>query len=183
MKYNLFKKAFTLLELIFVIIIIAIIIATMIPDSKDTKLSEGATQLVSHIRYTQHLAMIDDQFDATDATWYQNLWQIRFNGNQYSIVSDNNNRFAQSPLDGVNLNNIDLNANFGATVALSGGCNGATMISFDHLGRPITGNLTAGTFIAAMGGLIQNTCTITLTNGTDDVNISIEPETGYAHIE
>ena len=50
----------------------------MLRDSKSTKLSEAATQLISHIRYTQHLAMVDDKFDINDNTWFKERWQLMF---------------------------------------------------------------------------------------------------------
>ena len=89
------KKAFTLLELVFVVIVIGILAASIIPRVGSNKLQEAAIQLVSHIRYTQHLAMIDDTFNKDDINWYKKRWQIAFhNGNNtnnkwsYSIFSD-----------------------------------------------------------------------------------------------
>jgi len=72
------KKSFTLIELIFIIAIMGILVATIIPKVNSNKLDEAAIQLVSHLRYTQHLAMINDKFDATDNEWYKSRWQIRF---------------------------------------------------------------------------------------------------------
>ena len=72
------KKSFTLIELIFVIVIMGILIAVVLPRTNSNKLDEAAIQLVSHIRYTQHLAMINDNFNAQDSKWYKSRWQIRF---------------------------------------------------------------------------------------------------------
>ncbi len=92
-----FKYAFTMLELVFVIVVIGILSAVMLPKifgNKDN-LYLAAHQLVSDIRYTQHLAMIDDQFDASDSTWFKKRWQLRFsktagsdNHWSYTIYSD-----------------------------------------------------------------------------------------------
>ncbi len=73
------KEAFTMMELIFVLIVIGILAAVIMPEMKSSKLREAAIQVVSHIRYTQHLAMVDDKFDASDADWYKKRWQIQFN--------------------------------------------------------------------------------------------------------
>lgn len=73
------KKAFTLIELVFVIIIAGILAFAMIPKSNDTKLLEATNQLISHIRYTQHLAINGDQFDPNDKLWYKKMWRISFN--------------------------------------------------------------------------------------------------------
>ncbi|WP_300367295.1 prepilin-type N-terminal cleavage/methylation domain-containing protein, partial [Hydrogenimonas sp.] len=51
------KNAFTMLELIIVIVVVGILSAIMIPRFSDDKLREAADQIMSHIRYTQHLAM------------------------------------------------------------------------------------------------------------------------------
>lgn len=72
------KKSFTLLESVFVIVVIGIIAAVIIPRINSNNLHEAAEQVISHIRYTQHLAMMDDKFDSSDATWYQKRWRIRF---------------------------------------------------------------------------------------------------------
>jgi len=90
------KKAFTMLELVFVIIVVGILAATIIPNIKTNPLQEAAVQLVSDIRYTQHLAMVDDKYDSSDASWYKRRWQLLFetsadytNGFEaYSIFSD-----------------------------------------------------------------------------------------------
>jgi prepilin-type N-terminal cleavage/methylation domain-containing protein len=109
------KKAFTMLELIFVIVVIGILAAVVIPRTGSNRLYEAAIQVVSHIRYTQHLAMIDDKFSTADAQWYKDRWQIMFantagSGNawSYMIFSDSLgastgtpdvNEHAANPLD------------------------------------------------------------------------------------
>ena len=72
------KHAFTMLELVFVIVLIGIISVLAIPRFDDNNLRQAADQLVGHIRYTQHLAMMDDKFDAGDIDWYKRRWQIVF---------------------------------------------------------------------------------------------------------
>jgi len=72
------KKAFTLLELIFVIVVVGILAAVVLPNTHRDPLREAAVQLISHIRYTQHLAMIDDKFDANEPMWYRQRWQLAF---------------------------------------------------------------------------------------------------------
>jgi len=82
------KKAFTMLELVFVLVVIGILAAVMLPQMQSTKLREAAIQVVSHIRYTQHLAMVDDKFDASDADWYKGRWRIRFKKDLvYNVLS------------------------------------------------------------------------------------------------
>lgn len=84
------KKAFTLLELVFVIILIGILASIFWSKNYSNKAGEAAAQIISHIRYTQHLALSDDKFDANDANWYKKLWRIGFNNNAQCSESGKN---------------------------------------------------------------------------------------------
>ena len=110
------KKAFTLIELIFVIIVIGILSAVLAPSFKRNPLQEAADQIASHIRLTQQLALHDNKFNPTNSNWYKKRWQIRFfkkssaskDGTAkwaYAVFSDknldgnpNNNEIAIDPL-------------------------------------------------------------------------------------
>ena len=86
------KKAFTMLELVFVIVIVGILSYFVSSSFQRNPLREAADQVVNHIRYTQHLAMMDDKFDPSDARfktnpaysasydgqWYKEFWRTRF---------------------------------------------------------------------------------------------------------
>ena len=72
------KKAFTALEIIFVIVVLGILAAFIMPRFTRDDMTRAANQILSHIRYTQHLAMVDDKFDPNEQNWYKGLWQIRF---------------------------------------------------------------------------------------------------------
>ncbi len=102
------KNAFTMIELVFVIVIVGILSLVISSSFERNTLREAADQVVSHIRYTQHLAMVDDKFvpnpemskEGSAATrllesqeWYKGRWHILFsttaNGTiSYSIISD-----------------------------------------------------------------------------------------------
>ena len=217
------KKAFTMLELVFVIVVVAIISAMIAPSFGGNNLREAADQLVSHIRYTQHLAMMDEKFDASDPKWYRKRWQIIFgksdnsgstpdthNQVAYSIFSDtasnstgqvDKTEIAKNPLDNTKLlsggysgtldtsdeqstREMNIGEKYGViSYSLSGGC-AWSRISFDYLGRPFKGNLASYTWTKPyqVNKLIQTACNITLSDGTKNITIAIEPETGYAHI-
>ena len=80
------KKAFTLVELIFVVVVIGILAFALWPTKQPTQALEAARQIVAHIRYTQHLALNDDKFathtygtgDSIAKDWYKRLWRITF---------------------------------------------------------------------------------------------------------
>ncbi|WP_041960013.1 pilus assembly FimT family protein [Sulfurospirillum arsenophilum] len=88
------KKAFTMLELVFVIMIVGILSYFVSSSFQRNPLREAADQVVSHIRYTQHLAMQDDTFASNDSAWYRKRWQVRFSTaggvQSYAIMSDIN---------------------------------------------------------------------------------------------
>ena len=201
------KKAFTMLELIFVLVVIGILAAVIMPRLDRDPSREAAIQVLSHIRYTQHLAMMDDKYDSNDTQWYKARWQIFFandnsgNGNKvYTIFADDNkgggadigevavDPVSQRLLSGDSLynNHIDtmnLSKKYGVTnVTFTGGCINESRISFDHLGRPLKGALNAMTSPYGNSKLIQTTCNILLSTSDTNVTIAVEPETGYAHI-
>lgn len=81
------KKAFTLVELVFVVVVIGILTFALWPTKQPTQALEAARQIVAHIRYTQHLALNDDKFATHTDTgstssiakdWYKRLWRITF---------------------------------------------------------------------------------------------------------
>ncbi|OIP58356.1 MAG: prepilin-type N-terminal cleavage/methylation domain-containing protein [Helicobacteraceae bacterium CG2_30_36_10] len=175
------KKAFTMLELVFVIVVVGILAAIIIPNTRTNPVREGAVALLSHIRYAQHLAMVDDKFDAANPLWFRDRWQIRFSGSSYSIQSGNT--FAVDPQNrAANLENIDLAEQYSSSVTFGGACATDEIISFDHLGRPILGesNTTAEAYVS--GQLMTTDCNITLSDGSQNAVIQIRPETGYMSI-
>lgn len=128
------KKAFSMLELVFVIVVIGIIFAVMIPRTNSNRLQEAATQLVSHIKYTQHLAMIDDRYDASNSKWYKERWSIRFNTDEHSNYLEAYTIFADKA--GNSTGNADRSevaldpSNSG--IILSGGITGANALDIEH---------------------------------------------------
>jgi len=211
------KKAFTMLELVFVIVIISIITTITLSNRESTTLQEAAIQLISHIRYTQHLAFVDDKYNPNDDIWYKRRWQLIFGKSaytdyevSYTIFSDilatasgnpDEEEIARNPMDrnrrltgghsGTmhiynDANKVTKRMNLGLTYGiktynLSGGCSNARL-TFDHLGRPLTGNPSSMTMPYQSSRLISQTCRITLTSDEGSITIAVEPETGYAHI-
>ncbi|WP_457592678.1 pilus assembly FimT family protein [Hydrogenimonas sp.] len=198
------KKAFTMLELIVVILIVAILSLIMIPRFSDGNLREAADQIISHIRYTQHLAMIDDRYDPQVSNWHQERWQISFRqcggGNSwYYVVGRDldhgggigNDEAAVNPLDKKRLfvsnacnpnsdqsDQILITEKFGIdNVQFSLPCRANGYIAFDNYGRPYKTTLGTTDY-----DIITGTCSITFTTNDGNFSITIEPETGYTHL-
>ncbi|MGF7441597.1 pilus assembly FimT family protein [Campylobacter concisus] len=75
------NKGFTVIELIFVIIAVGILAAMIIPRLEINGAREAATQMLTHIRYAQHLAMQDDKFvhSENEKFWFKMRWGIAIN--------------------------------------------------------------------------------------------------------
>ena len=173
------KKAFTLLELIFVVVIAGILAFVLIPKSSDTKLLESANQLISHIRYAQQLALNNDQFDPNDENWYKKMWRIEFESNgTYKVWRGNeakSNKIAPDPANpGQKLKDVQLKRGIIAK---------GSKVIFDELGRVYSEQaatksyehkIDQNTTIKLCKGSASSDCT-----GKEHIKLSIEPETGY----
>lgn len=99
------KPAFTLLELIFVIVALGIIASVAISRLERDHLNDAANQILQDIRYTQHLALMDDKTQPGNNLWQRRLWSISFascnSGNTwyYGIGSDDDNNSANNAFD------------------------------------------------------------------------------------
>lgn len=159
-KMQTHTKAFTMLELVFVIIILGILAALTLPRIERDVRQEAADNLLSAIRYTQHLALIDDKHSYKDPNWQRTLWLIRFAkfGNEwtYTIGSDidkggnidnniNNREAAVDPLTGKYFYTNDatqddnesprifLTKKYGITNVTFNGCKGSQQTQARHI--------------------------------------------------
>ena len=175
------KKAFTMLELIFVIVVMGIIIAVVTPNTRSNPAAEAAVELQSQIRYAQHLAMVDDQYDGADANWFKNRWQVVIDDNNLTIQSENGTVFASDTLATDRPLSRDYEKKYGVTVSSSDtDCpmiSGVFYLSFDHIGRPLIGDLND--YATPLAHLLTNNCTITIAGNGVTVTVDIMPETGF----
>jgi prepilin-type N-terminal cleavage/methylation domain-containing protein len=210
-KYMKNNQGFTMIELVMVIVVLGILAALALPRL-DRDLRQGAIDTVlSAVRYTQHMALLDDRQKFNDARWQQEFWRIEFekcadNGTFLSIGSDRDydgsldrDEVLTDPSNGkpmfwINTDNcksggddtvsdqIFLYKKYGVkTITGSGGCNGVKHIGFDHLGRPHIGFTSSSS--PDYSSYMTQACTFTfnLENG-ESFQLRIAPETGYASI-
>ena len=187
-------SAFTMVEMIIVIVVAGILAAVMIPRLERDNLRTATNQVVRHIRYTQHLAMVDDVYDDSNATWHKAMWRISFRSNNCYVVSSNTdhntnydrNESATDPMTKTLLysdndciqessDNSDmfLSSKYGIdSIEFNSTCGNNRFIAFDYLGRPHK-------TLSSAGDLVTAECKITMHSGSRKGVISILPETGY----
>jgi prepilin-type N-terminal cleavage/methylation domain-containing protein len=94
------KSAFTMIELVLVIVVLGIFAALTIPRIDRDIRQEAQANIVSALRYTQNLALIDNKTDPRTNSyaagdWQKTLWQMRFrdvNSQWYYTISSDLNR-------------------------------------------------------------------------------------------
>jgi prepilin-type N-terminal cleavage/methylation domain-containing protein len=206
-------KAFTMIELVFVIVVLGSLAALALPRMDRDLRQEAADNVLSAIRYTQHLALVDDKTNPFDTVWQQTLWQMRFSEStspyalHYTISSNmnhqtnlNQSESAIDPANGKYMHstndiidsdespNIFLTKKYGITSMTFNDCHGsqnttAKHIAFDHLGRPHRG-VTQGASNDYRTYVSNKNCQITFDSPSfDPFTIIIEKETGYAYID
>lgn len=204
------RFAFTMLELVFVIIVIGILAVLAMPNFNRHPLQEAAEQVASHIRYTQHLAMVDDKYDPTDPTWWQKRWQIHFEnaagGEKIYVIYNNldgdtnedDDELARDPLNGALMKGVDntimldptkytgklmISKTYGiSNVTFNAGCHPSSATS-SRLGFDNLGRpyvLTSTT--TPYASLLTSNCVITLTHTDGTAAITVSPETGYVSV-
>ena len=72
------RYAFTMLELVFVIVLIGVLSAMVIPRMNRDTVYDASEQVLSHIKYTQHLAMTNNVYRSEVKNWHFARWYIRF---------------------------------------------------------------------------------------------------------
>ncbi|MDR1975384.1 MAG: type II/IV secretion system protein [Campylobacteraceae bacterium] len=185
-----------MVEFIFILVVVGILASILVPSSRDNRLREAADQVVSHIRYTQHLAMMDDKFSPGDDVWFKKRWQILFEQEgvnwYYTIFSDDDmdgnpqsTEIAKNPqnpsqrLTGATADNATQDLNLGKTYGIIGATGvtfnnncgaGNRRIVFDYIGRPMQSDPKDYGRPYTTTNLITSTtphlCTITLTDNS-----------------
>jgi len=206
------KSAFTMIELVFVIVVLGILASLALPRMDRDLRQEAANNILSAIRYTQHLALNDNKTNPFINNWQRSFWTIRFSsdGDHYTIGSDMDRagnidkaEAAIDPLTGQYMYNnsatpqadespnIFLNKKYGiTTIAITAGCGNpagtatSTLhIAFDHLGRPFRGISGATN---NYDRYVNQDCNLTFSADNtfpgEPIVINISQETGYAFI-
>jgi len=203
------KKSFSYIELIFILVIIAIISAQFIPKNLNNNLDQAASKIIIHLKHTKYQAMIDNRFNHNDAFWFRERWTLKFQncsknigGLYYVVYSDKNHgghinksETLKDPLTQKWLySNYDCDASFNESkdilltkeygvTKVDVSCNRTStigQISFGYDGKVYTKLGTKSN--DAFNNELKEQCIITLYDkSNNNVSILIEPNTGYIY--
>lgn len=197
------KSAFTMIELVFVIVVLGILTSVAMGRMGRDLTQEASETVLSSIRLAQQQALRDNKHRTdNNPNWQRGYWQIDFNCTtdcKYSVGSDTNlngimEKFesAIDPQDGKYLwndggtntdmsNKVLLRNKFGVnSITPSGGCINSNSIAFDYLGRPHINIKTASNDFSMT---MHQDCNLTFDMlSSDNFTITIESETGHAFI-
>ncbi len=151
---------FTLLELIFVLLIMSIISVTVMLQwtASGIDLGAQAKELASDIRYTQSLAMTNGQ----------RYYLIKQSSTTYQIMTSGGT--AVMLFNGRTTATLNSGITFGTLTNLPN-----NLVAFDGKGTPYTTSSSPGT-------ALTSTATIPITSGGATKTISIQPGTGRVTI-
>jgi len=184
------NAAFTMLEMVFAIVVMGILASLAIPRIERDLVSEAAENILSDIRYTQHLALMDNKHMFNSPNWQRKWWRIGFQqcsgGGWFETISSDldmqgdidQGEEALDPVNGLpmdvpgnncNANGLDprilLTRRYGITNVISTCDPSNRYIGFDYLGRPHTGYL--GSNQPNYNSYITNSCSLTFVMSTD----------------
>lgn len=206
------RPAFTMLELVFVIVALGIIAVFAMPKLDRDRQQEAADVVLSNIRYTQHLALLDNKQKFDDNQWQREFWRIEFescasgSGLFFAVGSDldhdgsldqtetaldpanskplswTNTSSCASGGDGSVSENIFITKKYGVNSVA--GTGGCSGLK--HIGFDHLGRphvSFTGSSIPDNASYMSSACTFTFTmEDSSTFAVTIQPETGYAQI-
>ena len=204
-----FKKSFSLIELIFIITIISIISMQFFPKNIKSNLNLAAEKIIIHLKNTRYQAMIDNKFNHLDELWFRERWTLKFQncsskvgGLYYAVYSDKNHggqinksETVKDPLTQKWLysnNDCDASSDESKDILLTKeyavtkvemSCNATStigQISFGYDGKVYT--KLGNKPEDTYNNVLKEKCYITLYDkSNENVTIVVEPNTGYAY--
>ena len=185
------RDAFTLIEVIFVIVIMSILSSLTLSYIQPDLRTLALTQILNDIRHTQYLALHDEKHQFNHANWQKRFWRIGFeycagSQNYYEYIGSDNNKqggidndeAAIDPItgnqmiwsgkpcsdggDGKSASGIFISKRYGIdSIQWKGSCRHAQYIGFDHLGRMHQGFASSGARIPDYHSYLSTPCLIT----------------------
>ncbi len=202
-----FKLAFSMIELIMVIVVIGILASIAIPRMDRDIRQEAIDTILSDIRLAQQNALLDDKHDVTNPSWQMAFWHFEYyrcgSDFVYRVASDINTNgiitqqesainsqdrkylFADcNDLDDTdNSSKVNLTQNYGInSITAIGVCATTHIVAFDNLGR-LHSDITNA--VPNYETLAQDNCNITFSfadSSIDSFTFEIEPIVGHIRV-
>ncbi len=198
------KSAFTMIELVFVIVVLGILASLAMGRMERDLTQEASSTILSSIRLAQQQALSDNKHSSTNLpNWQRAYWKFEFdctNECTYRVGSDTDlsgtiekTESAINPVDGKYIfndgtvdrefsTNVLIQKEFGIdSITASNGCLNNTSIAFDYLGRPHTN--IAGYNAPDFSKIMNTDCNLTFgMMASDSFTIIIQSETGHSFI-
>lgn len=200
------KKSFSILEIIFVIVLISIALSFIKSKNKDfSKLEQASEKIILYLNYTRYTAHIDNKYDIEDNEWFKKIWTLKFqncskdeDGLYYVVYSDESGGTAHFKKDEClkdPLNNKYLYSNYDCQASQDESKYVLLTKEFGVKKVDISCNTTStigqisfgydGKVYSSLGDApkeITQKCIITLfDNDGNSKKIFIEPKTGYIY--
>lgn len=194
------------MEVLFVIIILAIIVTQIIPKSPISKLQLAADKIILYLNYTRYIAHIDNKFDIEDEQWERKRWTLKFLNCKESVGGLYYNVYSDMYGDTAHFKKEDtLKDPFNSKYLYSNACSEDTLrdkskhvlltneYGIASINMSCNTTSTIGQISFGFDGKvysqlgtnineIQSQCLIKLFNEKNEsVSIAIEPNTGYIH--
>lgn len=188
------RNSFTIIEFVIVIVVVSILVMIILPEVQRDPLREAMNQVKRHIMFTQHMAMVDDVYDASKSMWFKAMWRISFRSKNCYVVSSNidldtNYDREESVIDPMTktllysnnrckIESTDNNTMFLADeynidkIVFSKSCGENRFLAFDIFGRPHK-------TLKRINDYVTEDCIITIFSESRKAEITITPETGY----
>ncbi len=91
------KKAFSMIELIIVMVVLGILAINLLPRFQRNLRAEAIQHMLQVIRYTQNLALHDNKYEGNNSLWQKKFWRFEIRRCRdtgelyYNIGTDTNN--------------------------------------------------------------------------------------------
>ena len=74
------KAAFTMIELVFVIVVLGVLAALALPRMDRDFRQEAVDNVIAALKYTQHMALNDNVIESNSSNWHRKFWRFGIQG-------------------------------------------------------------------------------------------------------
>ena len=79
------KKSFSLIEFIFVVLLVGIVVSHSVQKNNLSKLKLAKNQILLHLKYARYIALLDNKYNLNDNKWHKQRWSMKFLNCQENI--------------------------------------------------------------------------------------------------